>query len=191
MDEIIVTEETATGIAVVKALGKEERVTFDFDSDELSGMALTFHPVYGEPVSVPLQDFLSIEEDGVHLHLDAGTTHITLANTEETATEPPEIDRDATTPPVPEIDDFTNETRMKNYNQLSNTHSVQWHVRQIVHSAGSLSRRELFSELRDRGYDPENSGTVMGALTVLERTTREIRREGRGIDQQIKWTGST
>lgn len=91
-------------------------------------------------------------------------------------------------PPIPNRDQFPNKARRDFYERLVNKENSQPAImRRIIYSQGDLSREELVRKMKKHGY--KDSGSLSESLTVLEKTTKEIKRHGRGDDARIEWIG--
>ncbi len=73
------------------------------------------------------------------------------------------------------------------YRQLSNPRTEPYTIRDIIKNRGRISRSNLVEELKNRGYS--ESGSVNATINVLEKVTKEIRREGRGENTILVWIG--
>jgi len=92
-------------------------------------------------------------------------------------------------PDIPPVRTFPTETDRDYYKQLisENDNQVNF-MRRIIREEGRIRKGELKDILREQ-LDVNISGSFDADLRVLWRTTDEVRREGRGDDQMLIWTG--
>jgi hypothetical protein len=92
-------------------------------------------------------------------------------------------------PPVPEVSSFKTGTDKRFYRRLKNKPDSQPAVyRKLIRNEQKVTRPQ-FDELAEKeGFNPDGGGHN-ASLLVLERVTNEIKRHGRGDDQDLIWVG--